>query len=70
MTILESYTFDAMVGDPDDHRPATRWAVLTDQPGGVEHLAAIVEEIAPGDGSRSTRTRSTRWSCIDPEVRP
>jgi quercetin dioxygenase-like cupin family protein len=49
MTILESYTFEAMVGDPDDHRPATRWAVLTDRPGGVEHLAAIVEEIAPGD---------------------
>ena len=41
-----------MVGDPDDHRPHTRWALLVD-PGGpegrVDGLAVITERIAPGD---------------------
>ena len=37
----------AMVGDPDDHRPHSRWALVTDPE--VEGLAAIVEDIAPGD---------------------
>ncbi len=36
-----------MVGDPDDHRPHSRWALVTDPE--VEGLAAIVEDIAPGD---------------------
>jgi quercetin dioxygenase-like cupin family protein len=41
-----------MVGDPDDHRPETRWATVCD-PGGpagrVDDLVAVVEHIAVGD---------------------
>ena len=52
MSIVEGYTLEAMVGDPDDHRPETRWAVLAD-PGGaegrVDGLVVITERIAPGD---------------------
>jgi quercetin dioxygenase-like cupin family protein len=52
VSIVEGYTLEAMVGDPDDHRPETRWAVLAD-PGGregrVEGLVVITERIAPGD---------------------
>jgi quercetin dioxygenase-like cupin family protein len=52
VTIVEGYRFEAMVGDPDDHRPETRWALLVD-PGGpdgrVDTLAVISERIAPGD---------------------
>ena len=36
-----------MLGDVDDHRPRTRWAVVTTPE--VPGLAAIVEDIAPGD---------------------
>jgi quercetin dioxygenase-like cupin family protein len=49
MAIIDDYTLEPMVGDPDDHRPDTRWAALTDPDGAVTTLAAIVEEIAPGD---------------------
>jgi quercetin dioxygenase-like cupin family protein len=49
MAIIDDYTLAPMVGDPDDHRPDTRWAALTDPAGAVSSLAAIVEEIAPGD---------------------
>lgn len=41
-----------MVGDPDDHRPASRWGLKVDPGdtnGRVETLAIIAEEIAPGD---------------------
>ena len=42
-----------MVGDPDDHRPRTRWRVLADASGPQDaptsHLAVILEQIAPGD---------------------
>ena len=52
MSIVEGYAFEAMVGDPDDHRPATRWSLVVD-PGGpegrVDGLAVITERIAPGD---------------------
>lgn len=52
MSIVEGYTFEPMVGDPDDHRPETRWALLVD-PGGpegrVDGFALIAERIAPGD---------------------
>ena len=52
MSIVEGYTFEPMVGDPDDHRPETRWALLVD-PGGpegrVDGFALITERIAPGD---------------------
>jgi quercetin dioxygenase-like cupin family protein len=41
-----------MVGDPDDHRPASTWALIVD-PGGeegrVDRLAVIRERIAAGD---------------------
>jgi quercetin dioxygenase-like cupin family protein len=52
MSIVEGFEFEAMVGDPDDHRPASEWALVVD-PGGpegrVEDLAVILEHIAPGD---------------------
>ena len=52
MSIVEGYRFEAMVGDPDDHRPNTHWALLVD-PGGpegrVDTFAVIKERIAPGD---------------------
>jgi quercetin dioxygenase-like cupin family protein len=52
MAIVDGYEFEAMVGDPDDHRPETRWALLVD-PGGpdgrVEGFSVITERIAPGD---------------------
>ena len=53
MSIVESGPLDAMVGDPDDHRPASRWGLKVDpgdERGRVETLAIITEEIAPGDG--------------------
>lgn len=36
-----------MIGDVDDHRPKTSWAIVTSPD--VHGLAAIVEDIAPGD---------------------
>src|SRR4029078_9106536 len=52
VSIVEGYEFEAMVGDVDDHRPNTRWALLVD-PGGPEGRVAsfgvIKERIAPGD---------------------
>jgi quercetin dioxygenase-like cupin family protein len=52
VSIVRGYALEAMVGDPDDHRPSSRWAIVTD-PGGddgrVDGLAVIVEEIGPGD---------------------
>jgi len=36
-----------MLGDVDDHRPASSWAIVTTPE--VRGLAAIVEDIAPGD---------------------
>lgn len=46
------YQFDAMVGDPDDHRPDSSWALVVDsgdQSSRVDDLAVISERIAPGD---------------------
>lgn len=43
---------EPMVGDPDDHRPATRWGLLVDPGDGngrVDSLAIIREAIAVGD---------------------
>jgi len=52
VSIVEGYTLEAMVGDLDDHRPETRWALLVD-PGGpegrVDTFAVIRARIAPGD---------------------
>jgi quercetin dioxygenase-like cupin family protein len=52
VSIVEGYRLEPMVGDPDDHRPASRWAVLADpgdDAGRVDGLAVIVESVAPGD---------------------
>ena len=52
MSIVRGYQLEAMVGDPDDHRPGSQWAVLADEgdaSGRVEGLAVIVEEIGPGE---------------------
>ena len=52
MSIVDHFAFEGMVGDPDDHRPASEWALVVD-PGGpagrVDGLAVILERIAPGD---------------------
>ncbi len=43
---------EPMVGDPDDHRPDTRWGLLVDPGdtnGRVDSLAIIREVIAVGD---------------------
>ena len=53
MSIVESGPLVAMVGDPDDHRPASSWGLRVDpgdENGRVETLAIITEVIAPGDG--------------------
>ena len=52
MSIVEGYRFESMVGDPDDHRPNTLWALLVDpgdRNGRVDDLAVISERIAAGD---------------------
>jgi quercetin dioxygenase-like cupin family protein len=52
VSIVEAGPLEAMVGDPDDHRPASRWGLKVDpgdDQGRVETLAIITEEIAPGD---------------------
>lgn len=52
MSIVEGYRFESMVGDPDDHRPDTVWALLVDpgdDAGRVDDLAVISERIAAGD---------------------
>ncbi len=52
MSIVNHYDFEAMIGDPDDHRPESTWSLVVD-PGGpsgqVDDLAVIAERIAPGD---------------------
>jgi quercetin dioxygenase-like cupin family protein len=52
VSIVEGDRFEAMVGDPDDHRPDTFWSLLV-EPGGpegrVDDFAVISERIAPGD---------------------
>jgi quercetin dioxygenase-like cupin family protein len=53
MSIVAGYELTQMVGDPDDHRPGTWWAVLVDpgEPvGRVDDLVAIVERIGVGEG--------------------
>jgi quercetin dioxygenase-like cupin family protein len=52
MSIVDGYRLEPMVGDPDDHRPDSAWALVVD-PGGpagrVDDLAVIVEAVGPGD---------------------
>ena len=52
MSIVAGPQYQPMVGDPDDHRPASRWALRVDpgdQNGRVDTVALIDEHIAPGD---------------------
>ena len=52
MSIVERYRFEEMVGDPDDHRPNSTWALVVDPGDSVERvddLAVISERIAAGD---------------------
>lgn len=52
MSIVEGATLSPMVGDADDHRPRSSWALIVDpgdENGRVDSLALIEEEIAPGD---------------------
>jgi quercetin dioxygenase-like cupin family protein len=52
MSIVESGSLESMVGDPDDHRPASRWGLRADPGdarGQVRTLGIITEEIAIGD---------------------
>jgi mannose-6-phosphate isomerase-like protein (cupin superfamily) len=53
MSIVEGFTYEPMVGDPDDHRPNTEWALVFDPPADdgshVQDLICIFERIAPGD---------------------
>ena len=52
MSIVDGFTWEPMVGDPDDHRPNTRWGLVTDPgdaSGRVDTIAIIREEIAVGD---------------------
>jgi quercetin dioxygenase-like cupin family protein len=52
MSIVERHRFEPMVGDPDDHRPESRWSLVVDpgEPGSrVDQLVVVMERIAPGD---------------------
>jgi quercetin dioxygenase-like cupin family protein len=52
MSIVEGYRFESMVGDPDDHRPGSVWALVVDagdDTGRVDDLAVVTERIGPGD---------------------
>jgi hypothetical protein len=52
VSIAEGYTLEPMTGDPDDHRPATRWLPMADpgdDAGRVDDLVAIVERIGVGE---------------------
>ena len=52
MSIVDGYRFEPMVGDPDDHRPTSVWAVLVDpgdDAGRVDDFAVVSERIGPGD---------------------
>jgi quercetin dioxygenase-like cupin family protein len=52
MSIIDHPTFEPMLGDPDDHRPDTRWAILVDPASDapfVDDITAIAEVMAPGD---------------------
>jgi quercetin dioxygenase-like cupin family protein len=52
VSIVTGPVFEAMIGDPDDHRPSSVWALMVDpgdEHGRVDGLAVIAERIAPGD---------------------
>jgi gentisate 1,2-dioxygenase len=53
MSIVQGYEYRPMVGDPDDHRPASRWALVFDPPredgAYVRDVTCLFEQMAPGD---------------------
>ena len=53
MAIVDGYAFEPMVGDPDDHRPRSEWALVvdpkTDAGDYVQGLTVLFEHIGPGD---------------------
>ena len=52
MSIVSGVSLEPMIGDPDDHRPTSSWAVLADpgdDAGRVDGLTVIVESIGAGD---------------------
>jgi quercetin dioxygenase-like cupin family protein len=53
MSIVERPHFEPMVGDPDDHRPNTSWAIVADpvRTGApyAKDLLVVIEQIANGD---------------------
>jgi mannose-6-phosphate isomerase-like protein (cupin superfamily) len=53
MSVIHEPRLGPMVGDPDDHRPHTEWALVFDPVDAhepyVRDLTCIVERIAPGD---------------------
>jgi quercetin dioxygenase-like cupin family protein len=52
VSIVQPGPREPMVGDPDDHRPASTWRLIVDpgdEAGRVDSLALIEEEIAVGD---------------------
>jgi quercetin dioxygenase-like cupin family protein len=52
MSIVDPGPLEPMVGDPDDHRPNSRWRLVVDpgdEAGRVDGLALLVEQMAVGD---------------------
>jgi quercetin dioxygenase-like cupin family protein len=52
VSIVDGFRFEPMVGDPDDHRPGSTWALVVDpgdDAGRVDDLAVISERIGPGE---------------------
>jgi mannose-6-phosphate isomerase-like protein (cupin superfamily) len=53
MSIVQGYEYGPMVGDPDDHRPDSTWALVFDPPREdgryVRDVTCLFERMAPGD---------------------
>lgn len=53
MSIVQGFEYGPMVGDPDDHRPNSSWALVFDQPREdrpyVRDVTCLFERMAPGD---------------------
>jgi hypothetical protein len=53
MSIVQGVEYRPIVGDPDDHRPDSSWALMFDPPREdgpyVRDVTCIVERMAPGD---------------------
>jgi mannose-6-phosphate isomerase-like protein (cupin superfamily) len=53
MGIINDVRYESMVGDPDDHRPNTEWALVVDPQRAdgryVDDVTVLFERTAPGD---------------------